>query len=216
MPDFYYAKVIDNNDTLKEGRVQIYVEHLMKDFTPSLYPWAKQSTSFIGGASTYGSSLIPEINSLVWVWFEDETFFKKPYYVADVHLETFHPHGLFEALVKTNITGFTSAYPNVKYLYLPNGICIAVSTDLVNKELVIYHSSGTYFFIDKTGKVFLKAGTTSLEKMVLGETLKTVLENLIDAITGATFGSHPLDVATPFAAVKTSLSTILSSQIKNN
>ena len=226
--NLYPATVIDNNDTEKMGRIKIKVKHLHAGVDNDLLPWAKQHLLFSGGSDTYGSSNIPEINSLVWIYFENEDDFLKPYYVADIHLNNFHPHTLFEDNVKSEISGFNSSYPDVKYQYYKNGVCIGVSSNDTNPEIVTYHPSGTYSFIDKNGKIWNyspvgienKSGSATTEPAVLGTQLKTTLENLIDAInaitvtiSGATGG---INNAAAFTLIKANLSTILSQLNKNN
>ena len=232
MQGYFPAKVINNNDTKKKGRVQIRIEHLHFDSATGIsdkeLPWAIQSCHSTGGSNLHGSSFIPENNSFVWVWFEDtDPFLRQPYYSMDIHFSDFHPHGLFESNVKSGLTS-ASAYPNTKYTYYPNGICIGVDSSTANPEIFLYHPKAS-IFIDKSGKVKItavdieiKGGTVALEKSVLGETLQTVLGKLIDQIlaitvpTGVGPSGTPINAAA-FTAIKTvDVPTILSTHVKNN
>jgi hypothetical protein len=151
MKGYYPAKVIDNNDTKKQGRVKIKIEHIHHGFAPDMLPWARQSSLSTGGSATHGSSSIPEIDSHVWVWFEQvDVFYKQPYYMADLQFAGKHPHGLFEANVKSGL-GSASAYPNTKYTYYKNGICIGVDSSAGNAEVFIYHPAGFKVLVDKNG-----------------------------------------------------------------
>ena len=76
----YIAEIIDNNDPDTEGKCQIYIEPLHHDLQPSQYPWAKQDISGF-------ASWIPEIGDKVWVWFQDEEFYRKPYYNGKIDLK---------------------------------------------------------------------------------------------------------------------------------
>ena len=92
--------------------------------------------------------------------------------------------------------------------------------DLVEGEARIYNFDGDTRISVKEGLVEITAGGT-LEKSILGETLKSTLENLIDAINALTVtcaapgnpSSTPINAAT-FTAIKTGLSSILSDEVK--
>lgn len=221
MKGLYPAKVINNNDPKKKGRVQIKIEHLHYGFSNEMLPWAHQSNKGLGGSDQFGSSIIPENDSFVWIWFEEvDTFFKRPYYLCDIHFSNHHPHNLFEENIKSNVTS-ESEYPNTKYIYFKNGICIGVDTNAQNPEVFIYHP-GAYVFINKNGEIHLKGGTTALESSVLGETLKVVLDKIIDEInlitvpTGTGPSGTPINAAA-FTAIKNDdIPTILSEKVKNN
>jgi len=231
MQGYFPAKVIKNNDTKKKGRVQVKIEHLHYGIADKELPWAIQSNSGgCGGSNLHGSSFIPEVNSFVWVWFEDiDEFQRQPYYISDINFSDFHPHTLFQDNVKSSI-GSASVYPNAKYTYYPNGICIGVDSNSSNAEIFIYHPTAS-IFIDKNGKVKIKAteiellgGTVPSEKMVLGKTLSDTLGAILDAIAAITVtctapgspSSVPVNAAA-FTLIKTvQLPTILSAKNKNN
>jgi hypothetical protein len=138
MPKFYVAEIVDNNDTDKEGKVQIKILPEMKDFGQDDYPWARQAKSFSGGSNSYGISCIPETNSKVWIYFEDEINFRNAFYLFDLNLESLHPHELYEDDIKSTVGG-SASYPDVKFLYFKNGICLAVSSSDSKPEVTIYH-----------------------------------------------------------------------------
>lgn len=179
MPKFYVAKVIENDDKtnhedgLAEGRVQIYIEHIMHGFEPDHYPWARPIPVSSGGSNAHGTSFIPEIDSHIIVYFEDEPYLKNAFYLGDMNFKQKHPHTLFDDEVKSSVDGFSSEYPNVKYLYLKNGICIALSSDEANPEIVIYHPS-SQLFINNIGDILIKDPNGNEIKMnAEGVTLKT-------------------------------------------
>jgi hypothetical protein len=232
MSKYHYAEVIDNNDILLQaGRVQIKIPYLHNEVSNDLLPWAKQMSAFTGGSDSHGKSYIPEIGSRVWVIFENEVDMLKPFYIADVHLNQFNPHTLFNDNVSSEISGFSSIYPDVKYEYYANGICIGVSSSLLTPEIFIYHPSGSHVFIDTTGKininsaigVEIKSGIIPTQQSILGEQLKTTLETLCTAIAAITVtcaapgspSSVPINAAT-FTTIKSSLTSILSQLNKNN
>jgi len=147
MKKFYRAKVIDNNSSDKDGKIQFYIEALHRDISTTLYPWAYPAIGSIGGSSDFGLSCIPEINSYVWIFFDDEKFHRNAFYLGSLNLKQMGSHSLYEDNVKSTV-GASSSYPNVKYIYLQNGICVAVSSDNSNPEITIFHPSAN-MFIDK-------------------------------------------------------------------
>ena len=159
----YRAKIIKNDptnaatgiDKTKNGRVQIYIEAYHRDISSELYPWALPAKDGTGGSSSFGVSCIPEIGSFVWVFFEDEEFHRNPFYVWDFNPSGLNPHNLYESNVKSTV-GSASSYPDVKYIYLKNGICIAVSSNASNPEITIYHPSAS-MFVDKSGIMTIKS-----------------------------------------------------------
>lgn len=154
--ELHYAEIMDNNSPLKNGSVQIRVPYLMDGILSNDLPWALPFDLGTGGSNDCGTSKIPEVGSLVWVFFYDEVYQKKPYYIAGINLENFGPHKLFDQEVKSNITGWSSSYPDVKYEYYKNGVCIAVSSDVANPEVAIFHPTGSAIFISKLGEITLQ------------------------------------------------------------
>jgi hypothetical protein len=224
--DLHYATVIDNNSlnspyAIKNGAIQIKIPYLMDGINDEDLDWALPFHLSVGGSNESGLTCVPEIDSLVWVFFYDKELNKKLYYIADVNLANFGASNLFDDNIKSSITGFTSAYPDVKNLHLKNGINIAISSNDDNPEIAVYHPQGSYIFINKDGEIQIKAGTVALEKSILGETLKAKLEALIDAInaitvpTGVGPSGTPINAAT-FTTLKSQLTQILSTKIKNN
>lgn len=152
MPRFWPAKVIKNDSQdsdrgEKDGRVQIYIESLMHDIAESDYPWAKPDTAF--------SSFIPEEDDYVWVWFEDEVHWRHPFYRNKIHIKDYNDAKQFEDEVQSNISDWSSEYPDVKYIYLPNGVCIAMSSSDSTPEITIHHPNA-YLHIDSTGNIHIQ------------------------------------------------------------
>jgi len=172
----YIGKVIDNNDPDLEGKCQIYVEHLMSGFQPSQYQWFKQDREF--------TSNIPEINDLVWAYFEDELASRQGYYQNKVTLKSLHEHN-------ETIGSITGAYPDVKYIQLKNGVSIALNSNQTEVSII----AGTAeIYIDPTGLISIKNGVT---------TLKTLIDALIDILLALdTTGSPTSHVTGPGAIAK--------------
>jgi len=169
-PRRYIAKVIDNNDPDKEGKVQIYIEHLMSNFKTEHYPWARQDREW--------SSEIPEIGFYVWVYFTDEKYLKKPYYANYVDLKDHHYHDSYEDNIQTEV-GSETEYPNVKYIYFPNKVCLALSSSTSTPEITLYHPS-CYIFIDKQGQLTIEQSNgNKFEMLTTGISITDKNENTI-------------------------------------
>jgi len=224
--NLHIAKVVDNNDEDQEDKIQVVVEYLHEGFNNIDYPWARPFFGGTGGATTHGVSMIPEVDSFVWVFFEKPNIFHNPFYIGDARLKNINP-SMSDAL---SDMGSASEYPNTKFISFKNGTGIIFDSSDDNPELALYHPDG-HMFIDKDGKIIVKSnknieltsGSAALESMILGETLKGKLEDLIDKLMSHTHGT-PFGPTTPLIApevvdlpiLKTSLSEILSQQIKNN
>lgn len=157
--NLHIATVISNMDPDQEGKIQIQVDAWMKppDFNPAHFPWARQFSIDLGSDLTHGVSLIPEIGSKVWVFFEKPMLKKNPYYLAGVHLKGLNPAQLFSTSAASITTGAASQYPDVKFVILKNGICVALSSAASTPEIIIFHPQGTYLYIDPTGMLDIKS-----------------------------------------------------------
>lgn len=216
--EWHWAKVIDNNslnssDAIANGSVKIYIPDLMDGVSDSsLYPWAKPFHSSTGGSSEHGLSCIPEIDSFVWVWYEDPLFKKKPFYISDVQLKEMSAAELFDTEVKSSITGFSSNYPDVKFLHLKNGINIAVSSSDSTPEISIFHPTGSYIFMDSTGNISLKGATGStVQPMILGTSFLTALSTFLSGLNPTTLATQASTFASAISA-----GLLQSQSVKNN
>jgi len=167
----YIAEVIKNNSQLSSfaeinGAIQFKIPHFMDDWAEDDYHWALPEQSGTGGSNEHGLSCIPEIGSLVNVYYKDEINWKNARYTDDINLLKYHPHSLYEDNVKNEVNA-NSSYPDVKYLYLKNGICVALSSDDSNPEITIYHPSNFRIFIDKDGKMDLKNDDSGMKEILL-------------------------------------------------
>lgn len=215
----HYADVIDNNDSEKKGRIKIKIPYLHKNTTDDLLPWATQFCIGGGGSNEYGKSFIPEKDSKVWIGFYDEPDMQKPFYIADIQLSEIHPHNLFEDSIKSEIES-SSSYPNTKYTYYKNGICIGIDSSDDSPEIFVYHPSGSYFKIDNDG-CYLKSGSVAYEKMLKGETVKQFFDSLLTAIQGITVTvegglTGGVSNAPSFEILRAQLDTLLSEKNYNN
>jgi len=202
----YYAQVVDNNDSQKKGRIKIRVPELHWGIIDTDLPYAKQDKEF--------SSFIPEIGEVIVVYSVDR-FYKKWFYQSNISLEEKHEHNDFENNVKSKI-GSTSQYPNTKYLRFKNGATIAFDSSLGNPEISLYSPKESWVFIDKDGKVKIKA-SSDIEILTEGKIslksssadLKMILTDLLNALIAMqTMGSPALHTVHPQTITK--FNTVLS------
>ena len=158
----HVAEVYDDEDTLKEGRVQIYIESLMSNFEDSHLPWARPFYPGFGGSSDYGRLRVPKKGSKIWVFSEKPDLLFNWMYMADVSLKKLNPFqkiiqflsGKFKSTPQTGGLGLSSSYPDVDIVMYPNGIYTGVSTG-DDPEVFIYHPSAL-ISIDKEGNISSK------------------------------------------------------------
>jgi len=97
MQDFYgmyRAKVVNNKDPEKFGRVIVYIPDVMPDVEDTNGLWARPANNPVGGRNEDGDSehhfmgtcYIPKTGSWVWIFFENGNV-NKPYYFAALDLE---------------------------------------------------------------------------------------------------------------------------------
>lgn len=158
----HVAEVKDDDDTFKEGRVQIFIENLMSEFDTSHLPWARPFYPGFGGSSDYGRLRVPKKGSKVWVFSEKPDLLFNWFYMADVSLKKLNPiqkiltflNGKFKATPQTGGLGLSSSYPDVDIILYPNGIYTGVSTGN-DPEVFVYHPSAL-ISIDKEGNISTK------------------------------------------------------------
>jgi hypothetical protein len=176
----YIAEIKDNNDPDKEGKVQIYIPELHYGFQSSQYPWARQDREF--------TSDIPEINDLVWIYFEDKEYFKKAFYKNKLNLKQYHDHN------KT-IGSLTGVYPDIKYVRLKNGVSIALNSNQTEATIKV---GSAEIYIDPNGKIKITGADIELngssKQFVTYTELDTALQQVITLLK-----SHMHPTAAPGA-----------------
>jgi len=91
---FFRAKVVNNNDPDKFGRVMIYIPDLMPEVPDDEGIWARPANNPIGGRNLEnsdkcyyaGSSYIPPNGSWIWIFFEKNNI-NRPYYFGALDLQ---------------------------------------------------------------------------------------------------------------------------------
>lgn len=125
---FYRAKVVDNNDPEKYGRVMVWIPDVMGELPETEGIWALPANNPMGGRNSEstedcyytGTSYIPTKNSWVLVFFEKGNI-NRPYYFAALNLKN-------AKVLPENQLG-TNPFQKWVIFKSHDGRCIVVSDD---------------------------------------------------------------------------------------
>lgn len=137
---FYIGRVVDNNDPEKLGRCRVRIFGVFDDgkIPDSDIPWALHDESFTG--SNTGSFIVPPIDTIVRVYFENDNIYQ-PIYTSKV-------------VDKNNISTFKDEdYPNSIVFYDVDGTSLVYNRTTFEWSFI--HVSGLSFTIDKDGNVLV-------------------------------------------------------------
>lgn len=210
----YRAEVVDNTDSDNKGLIKIRCPAVGDQ--PGVAREAYPMMPFAGAG--YGLKFVPPKGSYVWVEFERGKL-DMPVYRGGWWAKGEMPSDL------ESVDTFG--------LVTPAGHQIILADDLGREFVRVRHKNGGVVEIDAAGNMTLANGASLIpgvettvsvgkdadEAAVKGDTLKGLLEELIDAITQLTvvtptgLSSPPVNVAT-FIQIKTNLITLLSDVVK--
>jgi len=147
--NLYYAKITNNNDPVKKGKLQIRLLPEFKDIKESLLPWADPFFSIGSSTSSYSMNL-PKIGSSVWVAVDE--MFTSFNYLFGAPFE-----GLFDyASVKTSLDTISelssTTYPDINFNLMESGNIHFENS--VTGDIGILHNTGSYVLFDNTGKIY--------------------------------------------------------------
>lgn len=151
----YIGVVVDNNDPEKKGRCKVRIPVLHWGLGDEDLPFLWPAIPF--------SSVIPEIGEKYLCYFTDK-FFDWGFYAVPLKMGELTEDKYFEDSVKSSI-GSSSEYPNMKFIKGKNGILVGYDSSEDNPEVVIYHPSGSYIFINKDGKFDIKTSQKSVKEL---------------------------------------------------
>lgn len=180
--NYYLGEIVNNNDPLKRGRVQVRVEFIHSGVVnDELLPWVFADNS--------KSSFIPEVGDIYYIYFVD-SFYKKGFYTNKLDYQNYNEQAYYYSELKNSV-GSNSEYPNMKFEKYKNGAVIGVDSSKDNPEIVIYHPKGSYVFIDSNGKFELKTDGVSLKDLLIG-----LVDDLINFKTFGSPTNHTTDPST--------------------
>ena len=148
---YYTGKVIDNNDPDKKFRCKIKIYGIFDEIPDEDLPWCMGEQNFIG--SKIGNVIIPPIDAIVRVRFEDNDIYN-PVYTTKVY----DANNLSEEALED--------YPNTLLFFETD----AGDYFKINKKLhnVTFHSaSGVLSTIDKDGNIELNTEDTETGDVVI-------------------------------------------------
>jgi hypothetical protein len=156
--NLYYATVIDNTDSDKIGRVKVKILPEFDDIRDSDLPWAKPFFN-IGMSVKEFNKRTPKKDSKVWVL--ADKYFEEIYYLSGVFIDGFFDY----ASVKDKVDGIdeasSTASPNLDFIKFDNENILF--HNIVNGDIGILHTSGTYIIIDKNGDGYGSFSDTKIE-----------------------------------------------------
>lgn len=136
----YRGLIINNNDEYYAGRCQIQVYPMFTEMDPLLLPWAVPAMPLSAGAGAgFGTFKVPEIDTFVFVFFENGDPYQ-PVYFAEAQT----------AAMGIPQEAYTN-YPYRRVVKSPSGITTTI--DDIAVEAIIDHPAGTRIIITATGQV---------------------------------------------------------------
>lgn len=181
---FYRGVVVDTADETKSGRIRVRVFPFFDGVLTSELPWAIYADGFMGGLADNGSVLIPEIDSHVFVFFENGDHRYPVYFAAapaiqngvpdvptlsresDATVTSINTNAQKGVATVTNGTwnepdsAYAATYPNNKVIKTAGGLTIELDDTATKERIHIYHPSGTRTEIDSNGNLVEHVSST--------------------------------------------------------
>ena len=167
---FYRGRVVDVDDPYQKGRVKVEVFGVFDGLSPDALPWAIFADPLMGGQGDLGGFITPDLESHVWVFFEEGDH-TQPVYFAGAPAR---PHGPSEA---TN-----GEYPRNKVFRTKAGHYFEVDDSPDATRIKLYHTSGTETEIDHDGNVdqYVVGNVTQVIEGNVDQTVKGNVDRLIE------------------------------------
>ena len=143
---FYRGVVVENNDPKKAGRIKVNVFGVFDNIPVDNIPWAIMADPFMGGLGDNGSSFIPEIDSHVFVFFENGDHEEPVYFAGAPAIKDGEPDLPLESREE-------GEYPHNKVFKTKRGSYIEFDDTEDAVRIKIHHPSGTNREIDNDGNV---------------------------------------------------------------
>ena len=140
----YRGTVMDNIDPNKTGRIKIKVYPMFSKVETINIPWAIPAMALTVGAGIgYGNFSVPDIDTNVWVFFEQGDIYQ-PVYFAEA-----------QDAIKGIPTDTIDDYPETSVFETKTGIQIKINRKAGNEDIKISHPSGASFEILPDGNIIL-------------------------------------------------------------
>ena len=152
------AKVVDNNDPEKLGKIKVRILPEMEDFSENILPWVGVYNQ---NDTTHS---VPDNETFIRVVVEDWPYMQRIRYISDDFVEGEDSYSQFNA----NIEELSSQkYPQPSFKRYKDGTIVFHNSD--TGEHGTYFSNGGYFLSDKDGNVHInsKSGKLSIKNDVI-------------------------------------------------
>ena len=150
------ALVIDNNDELKKGRIQVRILPEHRDVKEDLLPWVLPlKVSAFGSTADTGTMVIPDIDSVVKVAVLDREF-HTIYYLSGSFIADRMPREFFENTFDVDGVIDTPEYPQPAFTATPDGSMFFINTE--TGETGLQSSTGLYVVVDSDGSLHIRYG----------------------------------------------------------
>ena len=145
---FHPAKIIANNDPEELGRVKVRVYGIYDETIPDDdLPWAVPDFTFIG--STLGSFIVPTVDTIVNVYFEND----------DMYLPKYTTKVLQKDSLKDMSANYTDDYPDTMVFFeTENGDYFKINRKTL--KMTFRHASGLMIIADKDGNISIDNTST--------------------------------------------------------
>jgi len=174
------AKVVDNVDINKLGKIQVRILPDLIDVEQSLLPWVGKYSIGAGTNSMIGIHEVPEIGTFVRVVIEDYPFLQRVRYISDDYVEGLYIYNKFEDVTISELT--TQTYPQPFFKCYKDG-----TIDFHNSstgEHGTFYKNGQYILIDSTGNLFVNLTNKKLKIYNDVSNMKEILKKFQEIILG--------------------------------
>jgi uncharacterized protein involved in type VI secretion and phage assembly len=149
----YYGKyrgfVVDNQDPEKKGRLRVRVPSILGETETG---WALPCLPF-GGLQDQGFFMIPEVDSQIWVEFEEGNLS--------------HPiwTGVFWQQTGDIPSEAAKDEPTTRIIKTPSGHILQFEDESGNEQIRLYHTQDAHLQIDNNGSIELKDASSNTLKL---------------------------------------------------
>ena len=170
--------VEDNLDPNKAGRVKIRVFGVYDDIPLDDIPWAEYADPLMGGQAGFGGIIVPDIDTKVWVFFEQGNHMYPVYFAgAPSHIDMPNEKdiGTYPAEPEHWNQREPAQYPYNRVYRTKSGHVIEIDDSPAQERIRISHRTGTQVIMFENG---------DLHELVVGDVERRILGNVNEVIEG--------------------------------
>lgn len=156
----YRGTVVNNNDPMQVGRIQVRIFSIFDDIPDDHLPWAIYADPFMYGGRESGSSYIPDDGDKVWVFFEAGDKMQ-PVYFAGAPSALDFPSEMRQG------------YPKKRMFKTKKGHIIEFDDNDGNERIRIRHSTGTRTEYLPNGDIY-EYVTGNIHRIVEGDVIENI------------------------------------------